>query len=614
MQIHNPTDVLPNKTNMVVAVDTETSGLFVDDGATVSIVSIAWREEGTQERLAKGITAYAFPFDQGRISEKTGQTQSAFDQDINLDREQWAHLMYWLSKQQLVFHNAKFDLHMLREGTREWGGVDLLDQTMWDTQLVQPLLDPLQSSGLKPTCSRLFGEGVAQEQHDVQAALKKQGTGLTKRFDLVDWAIVGPYAAQDAALTLRLAEVQWRRLETDDQHLAVLADREIQLMKVLYKMEQRGIGYDAERAEKSAEILRKLKAELEEQLPFKPTIPAAKAYYYGTLGIIPSKIGASGTPSLDNETIKKLAKKDIPHAQTYLRWTEVKSALEKWYGNWGKLVGQDGRLRTNFRQTKVVSGRLSVERVQLQAIPHDYQLNQLFGDGVEGVRAFFQPKGNHELWEIDVSQAEIRVAASVANCQPMRDRLERGEDAHDATTKLVFGIDKDHPDWDKYRSVGKRLTFGMLYGAGVRTTREQIKMHTGVDASESEVKQWVEQYRSAFPEFVQAAKYADQAVQKRGYVKLISGRLRHWGFDEQSHKAFNAVIQGGVAEAMKMAMIDVERLYPNLLLLQIHDSMVLEVPTKEAEETVMQVRDVLVATFEELFGIEFKADYKQWAK
>jgi DNA polymerase I-like protein with 3'-5' exonuclease and polymerase domains len=613
MQVLRPSEVLPDLTDLLVAVDTETSGLFVDDGARVSIVSVAWRESG-QPRLAAGIVSHAFPFDQGRYAEKTGTTESAFDIDYNLEQSEWAFLLQWLTKQKIVMHNAKFDLHMMRTGTRHWEGVDLVNQVVWDTQVTHNLFEPLLTSSLKPTSARLFGEGVVQESRDIQNALRKQGTGLTKRYDLVDWSIVGPYAAQDTALTLRLYEWQMRRLETDDEHLGVLAQREVDLMKVLYKMETRGIGFDADRAEQSASKLRALKIKLQEQLPFKPTLPAAKQYYFGDLGLIPSKVGASGAPSLDNETIKKLAKKNTPHAETFLRWTEVKSALEKWYDNWGSMVGPDGRLRTSFRQTKVVSGRLSVERVQLQAIPHDYQLNQLFGEGVEGVRAFFQPKEGHQLWEIDISQAEIRVATAVAHCQNMRDRLEAGQDAHDATTQLVFGIEKDDPDWDKYRSVGKRLTFGMLYGAGVRTTREQIKQYTGVDASEGQVREWVEAYRTAFPEFVQAAKYADNAVQKRGYVRLITGRLRHWGLDEQGHKAFNAVIQGGVAETMKIAMIEVETRFPDILLLQIHDSMVIEVPDAVAQSVVIQVRDTLIEIFESTFSIEFKADYKQWAK
>ena len=606
---------LPDVEGLTVAVDTETSGLFTDDGATLAVISVAWRTSGNPG-LYNGITGFAFPFDQGRAHEKIGTTQSIFDQidDPNLDDVQFYQLLEWLAKQRLVFHNAKFDLHHLSNGTRHWQGRDLEPATIWDTMLAQPLLDPLQSVALKATCSRLFGENVAKEAAEVQKALKRQGTGLTKRFDLLDWDVIKPYATQDAVLTLLLFETQQRRLETDDAPLAHLIEREIDLMRVLYKMEKRGIGFDADSTRRNAEILKTKKAEIEATLPFKPTLPAAKGYFYGLkedggLGILPSRLGVSGSPTLDSEQVAKMAKQDVPFAKEFALWGEIKSALEKWYDNWPNLVGKDGRLRTSFRQTKVVSGRLSVERVQLQAIPHDYQLQTL---GVSGVRSFFKPREGYEIWEMDLSQAEIRVATAIAGCTAMRERLERGEDAHDATTKLVFKLEKSDPRWDQYRSIGKRLTFGMLYGAGVRTTREQIQTHAGVDASESEVRQWVSEYRATFPEFVQAARYADQAVQSRGWVKLTTGRLRHWGFEEQSHKAFNAVIQGGVAETMKIAMIEVEKQIPGVLLLQIHDSMVLEVPADEATEIVTRAKQILTDTFGKQFGIEFRADDKQW--
>ena len=607
--------ILPEVEGLTVAVDTETSGLFVDDGATLSVISVAWRDSGTPG-LFNGITSFAFPFDQGRAHDKIGTTQSIFDQidDPNLDDVQFYQLLAWLGQQRLVFHNAKFDLHHLTNGTRHWKGRDLEPATVWDTMLAQPLLDPLQSVALKATCSRIFGESVAKEQVEVQKALKKQGTGLTKRFDLLDWEIIRPYAAQDAALTLLLFENQQRRLETDDAALAHLVEREINLMRVLYKMEQRGIGFDKAAIGAAAESLRARKAEIEATLPFKPTLPAAKGYFFGSkdaggLGILPSRSGGSGSPSLDSEEVSRLVKQGVPFAKEFATWGEIKSALEKWYDNWPNLVGGDGRLRTSFRQTKVVSGRLSVERVQLQAIPHDYQLGGL---KVPGVRSFFKPRKGYEIWEMDLSQAEIRVATAIAGCTPMRERLERGEDAHDATTKLVFKMDKSDPRWEQYRSIGKRLTFGMLYGAGVRTTREQIQTHAGVDASESEVRQWVSEYRATFPEFVQAARYADLAVQKRGWLKLATGRLRHWGFDEQSHKAFNAVIQGGVAETMKIAMVEIEKQLPGVMLLQIHDSVVVEVPTQQATEIVTRAKQILTDTFGKQFGIEFRADAKQW--
>ena len=68
---------LPDVEGLTVAVDTETSGLFVDDGATLSVVSVAWRTSGNSG-LYNGITGFAFPFDQGRAHEKIGTTQSIF--------------------------------------------------------------------------------------------------------------------------------------------------------------------------------------------------------------------------------------------------------------------------------------------------------------------------------------------------------------------------------------------------------------------------------------------------------------------------------------------------------------------------------------------------------
>ena len=237
--------------------------------------------------MAGGIEARAFPFDQGRRDKFDPQPTDIFDKtDPNLGGDEWDELLEWLGKQRLVFHNAKFDLHHMKNGTRHFYGVELEQATVWDTMIVQPLLDPLTSPALKTTAARLWGSAEAAEQAEVQRALRAQGTGLTERFDLVDWSILGPYAAQDARLTLRLAEVQMRRLETDDAHLAPLAEREIALMRVLYKMEQRGIGFDGDRCKRNAEVMRAAKVELEKALPFKATLPAAKAYFYGTLGII----------------------------------------------------------------------------------------------------------------------------------------------------------------------------------------------------------------------------------------------------------------------------------------------------------------------------------------
>jgi DNA polymerase-1 len=263
---------------------------------------------------------------------------------------------------------------------------------------------------------------------------------------------------------------------------------------------------------------------------------------------------------------------------------------------------------------------LSVERVQLQAIPHAHQTPP----GVPTIRTFFRAKPGHGLYELDISQAEVRVAASVARCQGMYDVLTGDSpDVHGSTATRVFGVKPGDEDWEQLRSVAKRLTFGILYGAGVRTLRDQIKLFTGIDYSESDTRAMIDQYDDAFPELRRASRRAqrkaDRGMGGVGYVELkVSGRRRYFGYGERSHKAFNAVIQGTVAELVKMWMLKVEQAHPGMMLLQIHDSVVLEVPVSQRDEVVHSAGSIMQGMFEQRLvdigglRVPFDYDWKQW--
>lgn len=572
----------------VVAFDTETSGLHPDDGARVSVVSLAW--EGG---------ALALPFGQGPSQQDR--------QDLGW--AEWDRLIEWMSRQDLVAHNAKFDLAMMRAGAKAgYPGIDLVDRIVWDTQIVSPLIWPHESSALKETASRLWGIEQADEQEVVKQALKSNPVGQRKRYDLLAWDVIGPYAVKDAELTLRLYRQQVTEIGLRDD-LVDLVAMEIELMRTLTKMEQRGVGFDV--AGCAGQSL-KLRAELERidsELPYKPTPAGAAKYLFADLALKPVKTTPTGRPSLDAESLAKMAKTQ-PAAAVWANRQLMAKAISNFFGAWPDLTGDDGRLRAVFNQTRVISGRLSVSRVQLQAIPHDYRFESL---GVESIRSFFTPAPGKSLWEVDLSQAEVRVATCIAQEQAMADALAAGQDAHDATTRLVFGIEKDHPDWDKMRSIGKRLTFAMLYGAGERTVHDQIGAEV---ATLLQVREWVGDYRSAFPEFVSSARLAERVVQRRGYLILVNGRRRYYGKGEKTHSAFNQVIQGGVAEMMKKVMIEVERELPGVLLLQIHDSLVLEV---DHEGQVHRVQDIMVRVFDDAFKMDdgtslgFRADAKRWS-
>jgi DNA polymerase I-like protein with 3'-5' exonuclease and polymerase domains len=643
-----------------IAVDTETSGLFIDGDpgkaprARVSVVSASWRDPHNGN-----IVDQVWPFDQGWLEGKPGRCGWSkrgrpghyplppmpawrrieqldhissmgiypdYDEGaFNFPPDQLPELLSWLSRHPLIMHHAKFDCHILATGHRldESTGLDLSRSVFWDTQHANGLLWPLEPSSLKPTAKRLWGE----EEGDAAAAIlterKRQGKGLTWRYDILQWKTLEPYAAMDSNQTLRLWE--WQQAHVDEGAVWKGFDQvrrlELAMFRTLFDMERRGIGFDKEGAYAEYDKMVGLLEEAKESLPFKATDPAARAFF--------------GVPSVAAPVVRELLDHPDPKiAQAAHAWHNVKSfqsAMAKWYRGWPAATGKDGRLRTNYRQMRIesdrpggktggaISGRLSVERVQLQAIPHAYQIPK----DIVPIRKFFRDKLGHTNWELDLAQAEVRVGTSISRCLGMLEVLKRGTDVHGQTATVIWGIEPGDPKWEQLRNVAKRLTFAILYGAGIDTMRAQIMMFTGVEYGRVETRKLRDDYNNAFPEMSQAAwlaqQRADRGMGGPGYLTFkVTGRRREFGYGERTHKAWNAVIQGTVAELMKLWMVEVNERWPGWLLLQIHDSLVLEVPNDQENE-LDKICDLGVQIFNtrlvEIGGLDvpFAIDRKRWA-
>lgn len=682
---------LPDCEDLLVACDSETSGLHVDSGSRVAVVSWAYREptkhaqRGWIQKPDAEIVRKAVAFDQGvvdlplgdkdletrhlrRINKTKPMEAWIGGEPVEVIPQEWFHrpapnldpkwfdvLVSWFACQKVIYHNAKFDMQHIRAGLRGRGGVaqdggdyDLESSFWWDTQLAQAVLDPRFGTSLKPTSERLnLGAAVGIEkghEADEQRALgpwrgPMTGKNADPRYDLIPWEVMDPYATGDPLLTLLLAEYQGRLLDEGEGHWWSHIARQFDLMIALYRMENRGVGFDADGCRVERDRLEIAKGRVAQALPFDPTPDKARVFFFGDpddddetkrgLGVIPrsDKMTDGGKPQVDEEVIHALAKHADDRvrevAGQYEQHEEIKSAISKWYGAWPEFVGEDGRLRTNYRQAKVVSGRLSAERVQLQAIPHDYQLPDLMALGasrpLRSIREFFVPRDGYALWELDVANAEPRIATMIARCQPMYQAVViDGQDTHSAATLLMFageiGEDEDgnefgpgHADWTEYRQVGKRCNLGILYAAGPATIRDQIRKFTGIDYPLSQVRPWVEQYKKAFPQFVGATDYWSRFAESNGYVRLINGRLRYFASHEPLHKGFNQVIQGSVAETMTDAMIGVEAAVPDAMLLQVHDSLVCEVPIGAEGVTQFALAAATVRhTFEQAFTLRWR--------
>lgn len=684
-----------------LVVDTETSGLYADDGARVSVVSMAfevrgndvdsWEGAGFQVRNtdwvplsepAHGmhnrawVAFCALPFDQG-ISGKPddhGQLELWSSSAANLQAQDWQRLLFVLKTHPggLVFQNAKFDLEKLRVGVREerwswnqssnrsWGaGVELENAVVWDTALASQEIWPRHSASLDATAKRLFG--VGKEGADVIKQFLKQHKLAPGRYDLVPWEVMEPYAGRDAIATWQIWRWQRELVETGmlTEQKRENIQRALDVMRVLYHMERRGLPYDAVYSLKMLKKLDERARGAENELPFyPPTLASAKKFFFGNedewksvakrgrIGpeMAPYSVTEKGSPQLTAEIVDRMVADGVEHAATWSRYQKISTASSMWYRGYADAIGPDGRLRTYFRQYGTASSRFSVERVNLQAIPHDYRLS-----GYESLSGLLTPRQlvaaavikdmpNWSLWEMDLEQAELRVAALWAACGPMLLAISQGRDLHGETAQSLFNVDQNHPDWSHYRQIGKRGNFTLCFGAGPKTFRAMVAKETGVILSEAEARRIVNEWNDLYPEYKEAIRRHTNVVEDRihkfgfGWLTLAGGARRYFSPGEETHKAFNQRVQGSLAQYGIRWMIATDRYLMGTdiderarrdkigeagLLLVIHDSQVVLLPKDEEQTHLRECKDLGLAQWKEWFGDEKSGvpggiDAKKW--
>ncbi len=661
-----PTDLMHLDKTVEMSCDTETSGLHQDSGARVSTVSVAWletehsnrrilgdKEKPGQEIWTSGITTIgewfehdderhrivsaAWPFDQG--VDNTGKPEDTglvglWEDTVNLGADEWDTLTDdVLSGRSLIMHNAKFDCSMIKAGVR-WRefGPDLSDDVTWDTMVGTSLLYPQFNNALKGPGSYTYakwGAESSEEQDTIKKYLRthKLPTG---RWDLMPWSVIAKYADNDAILTLRLKLQQEKDIGSAKQ--SDLFERRMAVMRMLFRVEQRGLPYDVQGSRQAAEVL---KARIEEQkrkLPFEPaTLPAAKAYWFGKggLGLEPYAATEKGVPQVDKTVLGRMVEDKIPGAAAWAEVQKGSTADQRWYSGYPDLCGKDGRLRGSLRQFGTVSHRFSIERAQLQAIPQDYQLNKAILKGLPSPRQFIRlgaPTGT-KLWDLDLANAELRIAALYANCESMLTLIRTGADVHGETAKALFGSDPDSDGWERDRAVAKRGNFSLIFDVGWETFQEMLYKQADIKVSERESKRIVREWKALYPEFQKATRLHQAKVDLRrerskdnlGWVQVYNGERRWYGKSrdpkkrgqlEETHSAFNQRVQTALGQFAIDLYLETERLLMDKygdtdglgLVMMVHDSMDILVPdTPDGEAVIHQIQELGVVLWEHAF-------------
>jgi YD repeat-containing protein len=415
-----------------------------------------------------------------------------------------------------VFHNGKFDLHMLRVSCG-WEPVIGYEAFMThDTMLAFRVIDPLNSAALKVASVRYAGDllDVAGPQKQIKAWVsghtereRCNGKWVTRGTRLDDGTLVPPddfnysmiprdlmrvYAAQDVVLTIAChigLQADLKRLDPTGQTLRLTYDRERRLTGHLIDMELRGwpIDKDAtmathERAKVELDSaladLRDLTGEIEGLLvaqrkplflnPF--SAPQLVKYLYKIRKFpTPPNVTDAGNPTVDEAALAMLP--DIELRDTLLSIRHWKKALDKS----GELIQYTSAredwhyIHGDFQSAAARTGRMSATRPALQNISrHDEDRPWTH------VRNLFKPAPGRSLVLLDWSNIEMRLFALYAQDKVLLDVFDRDGDAHKAVAGMVYG--KAETDVSKMeRTFAKTLSFSILYGAGVNRIYEALR-------------------------------------------------------------------------------------------------------------------------------------------
>lgn len=259
-----------------------------------------------------------------------------------------------------------------------------------------------------------------------------------------------------------------------------------------------------------------------------------------------------------------------------------------------KEISADGRIHTNFQMTVTATGRLSSTEPNLQNIPVRREL------GAQ-IRKMFVASPGKVLVDADYSQIELRLLAHIANDETMIAAFRSGEDIHAVTASQVFGVPLAEVT-PLQRSHAKAVNFGIVYGISAFSLAQDIGVF------QNEAKAYMDSY---FAKYHGVHEYMTRVVEQAkadGYVTTLFGRRRNLpelkssNFNLRSfgeRVALNMPIQGTAADIIKAAMVRVdarmraEHLQARLLL-QVHDELIVECPTEEAET----VRGILIEEME----------------
>jgi len=558
-----------------IALDSETTGLYPRDGYMLGI-SISYN----------------------------GECGAYIDTDCFDDTTEQL-LQQLFTQKTVIFHNAKFDMAFFEYHFH------FKFPNFEDTMLLHYLVDENPGGhGLKQLAIKHtpYGDYEKPMYEWIDQYRKEHGV-LKDQFtwDSIPFNVMKTYAAMDALVTYILYE-KLLVVKKNEKLKKVYDEILIPGTRFLIDTQDNGVPFDRTRLLVAQEAMQNDidkaistlyendKIRRFEELNGKSFNPNStvqlRSLLFDYLGLSPTgKKTGTGAHSTDAEVLKELSSQSpVPQLILDIR---QKSKIKNTYLD--KIIPQldrDSHLRTGFNLHGTTSGRLSSSgKLNMQQLPRDNPT----------VKGCIKAPPDHKIVAMDLTTAEVYVAAVLANDKALMDVFRSGGNFHSTIAHKVFKLPCEVEDvaelYGDRRQAAKAVTFGIMYGAGPAKISEQVTKDSGKYFSKNEAAEVINDYFDAFYKLKEWIERNQKFILTNGFTYSHFGRKRRLpnvkstdqGIRSHSVRSgLNFLVQSAASDINLLGAIDMgefiksQKMKAKIFAL-VHDSILAEVPNDEVE-------------------------------
>ncbi len=477
-------------------------------------------------------------------------------------------------------YNAKNDINILKS-------IDIdLKNISFDTVLASYIKNPNRSHDLNAQAL----DYINHISFELDFPTKKTKFAQLPQTDLITYA-------QDNAFSIYKLTQFWLK-DLSPEELKLHDEVELPLTHILAQMEYDGVALDVDYMSELSEYMTQkaedLQAKIYEIAGEEFNINSPKQVgevLYEKLNIQLKKKRGKAKPSTNVEVLEELAS-EYPICRYLIDYRKYTKLRTTYTDALPLLVSlKDRRIHTTYNQTVTATGRLSSSNPNLQNIPIRTE------EGNKLRNAFIAENENDFILSSDYSQIELRLLAHVSGDENLISAFNSDVDVHSLTASKVFDVPVEQVTKEmRYKS--KAVNFGIIYG------QTRYGLAKALDIPAQEAQNFIDKYFMTYPKVKDYMENTVAFAYEHGFVETIFGRKRYLPelaspnrmikeFAERA--AINQPLQGTAADLIKMAMINVDKVFKenNLkskMVMQVHDELVFEVVAEELEQVKTLVK------------------------